>query len=85
MGCKDRPFPDVTAYRVDEAVELLNRHGINCYIKSSRRKERTPCNSNSTKNELQCVPQRYRVIKQIAKDPNLLELFVAMEAGYEQR
>lgn len=76
-------FPDVTAFRADEAMRLLDDKGVDYYIKSLRRsRDLDPENDGAV---ITCKPQSYRVVKQVVKGPNLLELLVAAEAGFNQR
>ena len=63
--------PDVTAFRLDRAVERLDQQGIKYYLKKA-----VP---RTTAAVIQCQPHNYRVIKQVMDQDGLLELTVAPE------
>lgn len=83
MAGNEANLPDVTGYRVDEAIELLESNGIDYYIKSTKRSDLLEAEGSEERPA--CVPQRYRVVKQVKKGANILELLLAMEAGYEKK
>ncbi len=66
--------PDVTAYRLDYAINKLEQQEIKYYIK------KIISHKNFEKNApVECLPQNYRVVKQVMTDDSLLELTVAPE------
>ncbi len=65
--------PDVTAFRLDRAVERLDQQGINYYLK------KVVARTTAAVISVQCQPQNYRVVKQVMDQDGLLELTVAPE------
>ncbi len=66
-------IPDVTAYPLSNALEILKDNNINFYLKKS-----VPPDYTGEKNR-ECIPEQFRVVRQSVVGDALVELVVSVQ------
>lgn len=73
-------IPDVTAFPLEEALQLLEKNGVNYYVKKT-----APLFSSSRKSKAANEVKKallYRVIRQREDNTGIIELVIAPEAAF---
>ncbi|RJX24367.1 MAG: hypothetical protein C4554_09105 [Dethiobacter sp.] len=69
-------IPDVTVYRLDEAINILEKKGIKFNLKTTV----PPYRSREDKSVTEVSSKTYRVIRQMELADHSLELIIAAES-----
>ncbi len=79
---KNNIIPDVTAFPLDQALNLLEKHSVSYYVKKAL-PFRPPGKSSGKVENKELQPTVYRVIRQVEGKEGVVELVVAPEAAAE--